>query len=94
MVDSTCCVSSALRPGADCEMAVKSCLNRSTGDHLHFLLTKLSFADEVSGTLYIGKLTAGVVTLCSFRRLPLQMNHFFLCFVRASGPPLRTSDGA
>ena len=90
MVGSTCCVSGALRPGADCDMAVKLCLNRSTGDHLHFLLTKLSSAEEVSGTLYIEKLTAGVVT-CIPRRLPLQMNHFFyvLCWLRAASPDLR-----
>ena len=43
-VGSSCCATGTLSPGADCEMAVKFCLNRSTGEQA---FVKCSHLDQV-----------------------------------------------
>ena len=94
-VSSSCCATGALRPGADCEMAVKFHLNRSTAfvkcSHIdQVILLRLQRTasrirtGEIAG---MGKVTAGrryAVVVTFLRRLPLANESLFLCFAWGS----------
>ena len=62
-VGSTCCATGTVGLARICEMAVKFCLNRLSGEralvkysYLHFLLTKLSFCASNEPPAVLGQI--------------------------------------